>query len=68
MCDYIHGSDLFIKLFNFTFYDTYYQLIRIMFEYICKSLLNLSDNQISKFMLEGIAYEFYTLIYDQFKD
>lgn len=68
MCDYIHGTDLFIKLINFTFYDTYYELIRIMFEYISKSLLNLSDNQTSKSMLEGIVYESYTLIYEIFND
>lgn len=68
MCDYIHGTDLFIKLFNFTFYDTYYQLIIIMFEYLSKSLLSLSDNQASKLKLQSIAYEFYALIHDILND
>lgn len=63
MCDYVHGTDMTIKLFDFTFYDKYYQLIVIMFEYLSKSLLSLSDNQASKLKLKSIAYEFYAFIY-----
>ena len=62
MCDYVHKTDLFIKLFNFTFYDTYYQLIIIMFEYISKSLLIISDNCGVSKKLNSIAYEFYSLM------
>jgi hypothetical protein len=46
-----------------SYYDTYYQLIVIMFEYLSKSLLNLSDNQASKLKLQSIAYGFYALIH-----
>lgn len=66
MCEYVHGTNLFIKWFNFTFYDTYYQLIVIMFGYISKSLLSLSDNCVSKMKLNSIAYEFYALMNDIF--
>lgn len=62
MCDYVHETDLFIKLFNFTFYDTYYQLIIIMFEYISKSLLSISDNCGVSKKINSIAYEFYSLM------
>lgn len=68
MCDYVHGTDLTIKLFNFMFYDIYYPMILIMFEYLSKSLLNLSDNQVSKLKLQSIAYEFYDLIHDILND
>lgn len=64
MCDYVHGTDLFIKVFGFTFYETYYQLIFIMFEYIFKSFLNLSDDHASKSRLRSIAYEYDDLIHN----
>ena len=62
MCDYVHRTDLFIKWLNFTFYDTYYQLIVIMFKYISKSLISLSDNNLTITKLNSIEYEFYALM------
>lgn len=68
MCNYVHGTDLFIKLFNFTFYDTYYKLIIIMFEYIHKGLLNLTDDKTTKLRLDSISYEFNVLMNDIFNN
>lgn len=68
MCDYVHGTDLFIKWLNFTFYDTYYQLIVIMFGYISKSVVTLSDSHVSIIKLNSIAYEFYALMNDIFNN
>lgn len=62
MCEYVHGTDLSKKVGNFTFYDTYYHLIVIMFDYISKSLINLSENETIKLNLHDIAYEFYILM------
>ena len=68
MCDYVHGTDLFIKLFSFIFYDTYYQLIAIMFKYISKSLVSLADTNLSITKLNSIKYEFYALMNDIFNN
>lgn len=68
MCDYVHGTDLSVKWLNFTFYDTYYQLIVIMFKYISKSLISLSDNNLSITKLNSIEYEFYALMNDIFNN
>ncbi len=52
LCDYAHGTSIFLKIHQFTFYETFEYHVKILFIYLDKSYLVYSDGEVSEKYVE----------------